>query len=112
MRLGVRAWNPSVFSMRLTVETDTSVPAASKSCWRSFAVSQGFLVTCLLRDLIVASDVFFLPRPGSVAKVPLTLNFRTMLPTVSFGIVRAFAIFFISFSLSVQGNNLPSELNG
>ena len=46
--LGVRAWNPSVFSMRLTVQTDTSVPAAIKSCCRCFAVTRGFFITCHL----------------------------------------------------------------
>ena len=84
--------------MRLTVETETSGTAATKSCCRCFAVSQGFLTTCLLRTLVIAVDSFlFLPRSGSVANVPLTSNLRTMLPTVSLGTFSAFVYLFVSF---------------
>ena len=87
-----------MFSMRLTVQTETSVPAATKSCCRCFAVTQGFLTTCLLRNLVAAADSFlFLPRPGSVATVPSTLNLRTMLPIISLGTFSAFAIFLYPF---------------
>ena len=116
VRLGVQAWSPSAFSMRLTVETETSVPAATKSCCRCFAVSQGFLTTCLLRTLVAATDSFlFLPHPGSVGTVPLILKLRTMLPTVFLGTFSAFAIFLYPFpclfkamisSLNILDNSL------
>lgn len=62
----------------------TSVPAVSKSCSRSLAVSQMLLSNCLLRNLVAAVDSFlFLPCQCSVATDPLTLNSQTMLPTVS-----------------------------
>ena len=97
-RLGVWARSPSAFSMCLTEETETSVPAATKSCCRCFADSRGFLTTCLLRTLVAATDsLLFLSRPGSVATITLTFNLQTTLPTVSLGTFSAFAlsIFFL-----------------
>jgi len=43
---------------------------------------------------MATTDSFlFLPRPGSVTIVALTLNLWPMLPTVSIGTFSAFAIF-------------------
>ena len=114
VRLGVRAWNPSVFSMRLTVQTETSVPAATKSCCRCFAVTRGFLTTCLLRNLVAAADSFlFLPRPGSVATVP-SFNFElaNYASNCISRDIQCFCYLCVSFSLFVQGNDLFSELFG
>lgn len=84
---GVLAWKPSVFSTRLAVLTETSVPVATKSRCGPFAVTQGFLPTSLPRNLAAAVGSFLLlPRPG-------TLDLRTTLLAVSLGAFSAFAVF-------------------
>lgn len=48
---------------------------ATKSCWRSFVVTRGFVPTWLICDLVAATDSFlFLKHPGGGATVPLTLS--------------------------------------
>jgi len=55
------------FSMCLNVQAETSVPVATKSCCSSFAVTQGFFWSCLLRNLVAATDSFlFLHRSGII----------------------------------------------
>ena len=95
VRLENRAWNPSVFSTRLTVQTETSVPAVTKSCCRCFSVTQGFLTTCLCRNLVAAAN----PKASSLCLLllPSTLNLRTMLPTVSLWTFSAFGLFLYPF---------------
>lgn len=64
-------FNLITVSVHLTVETETSVPAAIKSCCRSFAVTRGILATSLLRNLVGSVASFlFLPCPSKVASVP------------------------------------------
>jgi len=93
--------------LHLTVQAETSVPVATKSCCRSFTVTQWFFWTCLLRNQVADFDSFlFLPCcSGSVTTVPLTLNLQTMLPTVSLGTFSSFAI---SCSLFVKGDDIFS----
>jgi len=53
---------PHMFSTHLSVQAGTSVPVATKSYCSFSAVTQGFLWTCLLRNLVAAVDSsFFYP---------------------------------------------------
>jgi len=55
---------------------------------------KGFSELALSEIWLLAIDSFlFLHHPGSVTSVPLTLNLRAMLTTVSLGAFSAFAIF-------------------
>lgn len=75
---GVQAWGPSAFSLSLTVQTQTSVSAATKPCFMSFIVTRRFLI-CLLRNMVTAVEsFFFLPHPGSITAVVLTLNLQSV----------------------------------
>lgn len=59
------------------------------------AVTQGFLTTCFIRNLVEAVDSFlFLTHPGNAATVPLTVNLQINFPFVSLGTFWAFVIFF------------------
>lgn len=58
--IGGRTWGPSVFCNCLNVQTETSVPAATESCCWSFAVTWGFLTTCLLWNMVATIDNFLL----------------------------------------------------
>lgn len=98
VHLGVRASSPSAFSTHLTIQAETLVPAPTKSCRRSFAVTWGLLTTCLLRSLVAATgSLLFLSHPSGAASVPFTLNLGIMLPTVPVGKFSAFAIFLYPF---------------
>lgn len=58
----------------------------TESSWRSFAVTQGFLTTILLTDLVATANSFLLlPCPISVLSVLLPLSLQTMFPMVSPG---------------------------
>ena len=79
----------------LTVCTETSVPADTRSRCSSLAVTRGFLFTFLLRNRVAASDnFFFLPRPGCVATDPVALNFLTMILTMFLLMFKALEIFY------------------
>lgn len=75
VHLGVQAWSSSVFILHLTLQTETSVPATTRSCCKSVAVTQGFLTTYLLWTLVtVVNSFLFLTCPGSVTTFPLILK--------------------------------------
>ena len=58
VHLGVGTSRPSGFSTSLTITAETLVPAPTKSCCGSFAVTWGLLTTCLLRSLAAATASF------------------------------------------------------
>ncbi|MED6248512.1 hypothetical protein ATANTOWER_001434 [Ataeniobius toweri] len=79
-----QTWGPSAFSTCLIVKTETSMVVTTKSCCRSFAVSQGLLATCLLMYLVAAVGGFiFLPQPAGVANNPLTINLMQLMKPLS-----------------------------
>jgi len=59
-------------------------------------------------NLVAAIDRFlFLPRPGSVTTVRLTLDLQTALPMLCLGTIRVFG-YFVYCSLFVKGDDIFS----
>ena len=80
---GVFLWalacSPCSCSVRLTVATETSVPATARSSWSSLAVTLGFLSACRRTYLAVAGDIFFgRLRPGRFFSTPVALNLKKL----------------------------------
>lgn len=63
---GVQAWMPSMFTVCLPVQVETSVPASNKAWCRLFSVIQVLLTTCLVKNLVAVNNFLFLLHPLSV----------------------------------------------
>lgn len=96
--------NPSMLSMCLTVETESSL--ATGTLLQFFSeVSQGFLTACLLRNLLAAADGLSLKTASSCISGHLQVHFY-LIEAVSSFVQRANTI----YSLNILGSSRDSHL--